>query len=209
MEHENTSAPAVIVGFLIISILIGISLFIIFRNNKTRKLDINKIQQNLTLENKTNLLYTVQLPSSQNIDVEPFQTIQFAISVGDMITAMAYNYDKTISKYTYRLPNNPKLKKLYIGNSGIVSNIDANENIIFANEGSYPVLFIEKSSKGGKRWVSDIVLSKSQTDKNHFVSKRSIWQVCHPTDEENPIAEINIGRVPSRIVFDGKSLKAF
>jgi|694.fasta_scaffold12026_12 hypothetical protein len=209
MEHENTSATTVVVGFLIISILIGISFFIIFRNNETRKIDLNKAQQNLTLENKTNLLYTVKLPSSQNIDVEPHQKIQFAISTGDTINAMAYNYDKTISKYDYRLPNNPKIKKLYIGNSGIVSNIDASENIIFVNESSYPVLFIEKSIKGGKRWVSDIVLSKSQTEEKQFVSKRSMWQVCHPTDEERPISEINIGRIPSRIVFDGKSLKAF
>jgi hypothetical protein len=209
MEHENTSATTVVVGFLLIGILIGISLFIIFRNNSPSKKNINNAQQNLTLENKTNLTYTVTLPSSQHIDVGPFQKIQFAISVGDSINAMAYNYDKTISKYTYRLPDDNRIKKLYIGNSGIMSNTNAGENIIFVNDGSYPVLFIEKSTKGGKRWVSDIVPPKSRTGEKQFVSKRSIWQVAHPTDEDHPISEINIGNIPKRVVFDGKNLKAF
>lgn len=207
-ENKNTSATIVMVGFLIIGILIGISFFVYFKS-KERSITVSKPVDNsyhsITVENKTKDLYTVILPSGENIDVAPDNKIIVSLGVGDFINATAYNHDGTINKYFYNF-NNPKVTYLFIGNSGIESNLSSGD-VTFVNVSKYPVMFIEKSPNGGKRWGSDIIPPEKETFGN-FVYSKSIWQVVHPTDENQPISEINIGYIPKKLVFNGKSLKA-
>lgn len=208
----NSSATIVVLGFLIIGILIGIMFFMYYKNQGNNiSLGQNPSTKNeyhsLVLENKTDLVFTVILPSAQNIDVQPSKKISFVLGMGDIISATAYNYDSSIIKYSYKLVD-PAVKELFIGNSGIFSNLSASDTVTFVNDGPYPVMFIEKSTAGGRRWVSDIILPQTQSS-DHFVSKRSIWQVCHPTDENLPISELVIGGLPKKVVFNGKNLIAF
>lgn len=212
VEHnQRGNGGAVFIGIVIMLLLLGIFFFIFIRSNN-QDLGLNLFDRkdnykSMDLFNKTNLMYTVVLPDGQNMNVEPGQKISFAINLNDSISASSYNYDGTISKFHYKITH-PDEKNLFIGNSGIFSNLSSTNNVTFVNEAPYPVMFIEKSSQGGKRWASDIILPQNETQ-DHFVSKRSIWQVCHPTDETVPISTLTVGGLPKKLVFNGKILKAF
>lgn len=207
-ETKNSSAPIVVVGFVIIFILLGIVFFIYLRggNKQIPKVEVDdKSYHTLEVENKTPHVYTVVLPNKENIDIQPEGIAKFPVALGDTIRATAYNFDNSIINY-YSKIDNPRITNLYIGHSGIYSNLSSG-NISFVNASKYPVMFIEKSSKGGKRWGSDIILPGRETFGN-FVHSGGIWQIVHPTDERHPISQLNIGTIPNKLVFDGKNLKA-
>ena len=207
MENQkNTSAPIVMIGFLVIGILLGISFFIYFKSNQpNKKVKLDNSYHSVSLENRSQLVYTVVLPSSEHVDVKPGDVINISMNLNDSISALAYNFDGSYVKYNFKL-SNPKDSHLFIGNSGIFSNLTSGD-VTFINESKYPIMFIEKSPAGGKRWKSDIVLPDSET-KDNFVSKGSTWQVVHPTDEDSPISELGVGYIPKKLVFNGKNLKA-
>lgn len=160
----------------------------------------------IEIQNMTKLNFTVFLPSKQKIEISPKNKITFFASFGEIISASAYNFDGTLIKYTYKVFNT-NVKTLYIGNSGIFDDKNSSDTVTFVNESSIPVIFIEKSSKGEKSWSSDIIPPGSKIE-SQFVSRRSIWQVCHPTEENIPISEI-VGKTPEKIIFDGRNIKPF
>lgn len=208
-KNENSSAPIVVVGFVIIFILLGIVFFIYLRGGRKQLPEVvvgdKGSYHTLDVENKTPFMYTVVLPNKEHIDIKPEDKVKFSIALGDTIRATAYNFDNTIINY-YSKIDDKRITNLYIGKSGIYSNLSSG-NISFVNASKYPIMFIEKSSKGGKRWGSDIILPGKETVGN-FVHSGGIWQIVHPTDERNPISQLNIGTIPKKLVFDGKNLKA-
>lgn len=210
MEDTSYSSDkgivTVVVGVLIIIILVTASLFIYYNSQPPIPAPVLKNTfHSVQIHNKTQLPYTVVLPSTQKLEIPPGGTTHIALSNRDILTADSHTFDGTPIRYSFQYLDT-SITDLFIGNSGIFTNKNASDETLFINDGPFPVMFIEKISKGGRRWASNIIPPKMQTS-NHFVSSGSIWQAVHPTDERRPIAELSIGNViPSKIIFDGKNL---
>jgi hypothetical protein len=203
---QEKSLVTVVVGVLLIIILVTASLFIYYNSQPPIPTPLIKNTfHSVDIHNKTKLPYTVTLPSSQKIEIDASDTLRAAVSNGDIITAVARHFDGTPIQYSYPYLD-PSVTDIFIGNSGIFTNKNVSEETQFVNDSPFPVMFIEKSTRGGRRWASDIIPPKMHAS-NQFVTQGSIWQVVHPTEERRPIAEISIGNiVPKKIIFNGKTL---
>lgn len=202
----DKSIVTAVVGILIIIILMTASFFIYYKSQPLIPAPIVKNTfHSIELSNKTKLPYTIRLPSTQKLELSPNDSVKVALSNRDTINATSRQFDGSLQNYSYQFLD-PSITHLYIGNSGIFSNNSASDETLFINNAPYPVMFVEKSTKGGRRWASDIILPKMKVS-NQLVADGSIWQVVHPTDERRPISEITVGRIiPSKIIFDGKRL---
>lgn len=200
MDSEQKNNNFAILGFFTILLVITISYFV-------HKVQPQDNKRTLEIQNDSRLNFTIILPTAQKIEVLPKNKISISANIGDEITANAYNFDGTLIKHIYKLTNRD-IKLLYIGNSGIFDDKNLTNITTFINDSSIPIIFIEKTIKGDKKWSSEIIPPKSQTS-NYFSSRKSVWQVCHPTEETIPIAEITFNQTPRKIVFNGKTIHPF
>jgi len=195
----------VLLGFVIIGILVAAALFLYMRNHHN-EYDQGGGHKNIAVTNNSQIPYTVSLPNGRNFQLAPDQTAKVSVAQHDVLSANGYNYDGTPSSHNYTV-SNPNIRQVHITPSGIRSNSTGAENVQFINQAHFPVMFIERSSKGGRRWASDIVPPTGITE-GHFVGKRTTWEVAHPTAEDKPIAEVTVGGKAKRLVFNGHQLTA-
>ena len=200
------SIGPILVAFIIVGILIGVALYL-YTNNHHNEYDQGGGYMAVSISNKAKVPYNVSLPNGSNVELSPDQETNVSVSQHDTVSATSYNYDGTPVTHNFKI-SNPQIKKIHITPSGFRSDVSGAENVVFVNNAPYPVMFIEQSSKGGRRWASDIVPPNSNTG-GHFVGKRTTWQVAHPTDENNPITQITVGSKADKLVFDGETLKSY
>ena len=199
------SAGPIILTFVIIGFLIGIALYLYMRNHH------NEYSQGgrhmvVIITNKSQIPYTVFLPDGRNIQLAPDQSARVSVAHYDIVSAKGYNVDGTLVTHSYNI-SNPTIHQLYISPSGFRTDNTGSDNVQLVNHAPYPVIFVERSSKGGRRWASDIVPPQGITEGN-FIGARTTWEVVHPTTEDQLIAEITIGGRAKKLVFDGQKLTA-
>jgi hypothetical protein len=220
--QPSYSIGPVLIGLIVIAVLVGIALYMYTRDHQTPPPVESQGQNSFSIVNSTQLKYIITLPEDRKIELNPGQIEKVFLAEGDTIKAKAYTYDGLPLLHEYRVPRFPRSKdskeedtesenlrekdkesKIYLTPSGFSSNASGSENVIFVNRGPYPILFIEKSDSGGRRWASDIVPPLSQKG-GHFVSRGSTWEVAHPSNEDSPIDSITIGGKVQALLFDGK-----
>lgn len=202
-EATYSTGP-IMVGFIIIILLVGVALFLYTRNHHNER-DRGGGEMDILISNKSQLPYNVILPDSKML-ISPNTTIKVTLSQYDIIKATAHTYDGQELSYEFKV-SNPKIKKIYLSPSGFSSNVSGEENVEFVNNSPYPILFIERSDSGGRRWGTDIVPPMSSSG-GHFVAQNTVWEVSHPTDEDNPIDHLTVSGKVKQIIYDGNSLKA-
>lgn len=203
-EATYSTGP-IMVGFIIIVILVGVALFLYTRNHHTESSHGGE-QMNITIKNLSQLPYVISLPSKTKINLEKDKETKVSLAQYDIIKAMSYTYDGQKIEHEFKI-SNPKIKTVYISPSGFSSNISSMNNVEFVNNSRYPVLFIERSENGSRRWGTDIIppLSKS---KGHFMAQNTVWEVTHPTDENTPLDQITVGGKINQLIYDENGLKA-
>lgn len=204
VTEASHSVGPIIIGFIIIGILVGLSLYL-YAMNHHNEYDQGGGHMPITVSNETDLPHTISLPSGQEVDIDPKQEVRLALGQHDALVSKVKNYDGTLTSHHYRL-SNPKIQKVHLTPSGFHSNISGSDNVTFVNQTPDPLMFIEKSHKGGRRWGVSVVPPFDSSD-GHFVGKRSIWQVAHPTMENEPLDQKTIGGKINKLIFDGQHLK--
>lgn len=202
-EATYSTGPMMI-GFIIIILLVGVALFLYTRNHHNER-DRGGGEMDILISNKSQLPFNVTLPDSRML-LSPNTTMKVNISQYDIIKATAHTYDGQELSYEFKV-SNPKIKKIYLSPSGFSSNLSGTEDVEFVNNSPYPILFIERSDSGSRRWGTDIVPPRSSSG-GHFVARNTIWEVSHPTDENNPIDHLTVSGKVKQIIYDGNSLKA-
>nr|QBK86663.1 MAG: hypothetical protein LCMAC102_04600 [Marseillevirus LCMAC102] len=204
--EASFSIGPIIIGFIIIGFLVGIALYF-YTKTHHNEYDQGGGHIMLIITNESKIPYIITFANNKTIELLPDQQSKVSVGHHDILTAKGYNYDGTPVEHIYKI-SNPNANKLYITSAGFRSNISGADNVQFVNNSPYPIMFIEKSSKGGRRWASDIV-PPHNTTKSHFVGKRTTWEVAHPTAENQPIAELTVHGKATKLVFDGSSLKSY
>ena len=197
------SIGPILIGFIIIGLLVGVGLYLYLRNHHNEYEEGGE-HMIIKVSNTTTIPYTLSLPSGRKVKLAPKYSTKISATRHENITAEAHNYDGTATRYNYTL-SHPEIKHIYITPSGIRTNVSGSDNVQFINQSYFPVMFVERSSRGGRRWASDIVPPQKSTSGN-FVGKITTWEVVHPTDENQPIAEITVGGKAQKLIFDGQRL---
>lgn len=202
VDLEESAGP-IIIAFIVVLILVGIVAYIYFKSHHNT-FDQGGGHLSPDITNHTALLQTLHLPDKSTLAIPPHQTSGISAAQHSVITAESENFDGSKNKHNYRL-SNPTISHLHITNSGFRSNITVSKDVDFVNSSPDGVLFIEKSTKGGRRWLMDRVPPFGVT-KNHIVPKGTTIQVSDPAQEDSPIATLAVGGNVHKIIFDGIKL---
>ncbi len=204
-EARYGNAP-IIIGFLIIAILLGLGFYLFGRSHHVEYPE-GREALNIDITNKTQLPYTISLVNGKDIILEPDETTKLSVDLHDSVYAKSKNYDGTPVEHTY-IASNKNATDIFITPDGFRTNVTASDNVRFVNEAPYPVMFIQRSSKGDRRWATDIVPPHS-TVEGHLVGRNSTWQVAHPTNENKPIDEVSVKGISKSLEFNGQHLRAY
>jgi len=202
------SGEILIITLIVFFVAIGIGIGIYFyAKDHHNEYSSDGGYRSISLTNKTQLHHIVTLPDKREIMLLPEQKVDLSLSYDDVLNSKSKNFDQTKDHYIYRITN-PKVSELYITSSGFKSNITGTENVTLINAAPYSVLFVERSSRGGRRWGKAIVPPYSDS-KGHFVSKNTTWEVNRADQEDSPISELHVAGKPSTLLFDGNVLKSY
>lgn len=199
------SIGPIILAFVIVGILVGVAMYLYMKQHHN-EYSQGGGQMTVLITNNSQIPYVVTLSDGRKLSLAPDQSAKISVNHNQPITASGYNYDGTQVNHTYVVTNR-RTRNIHITPSGFRTNITGNNNTQLVNDASYPVMFVERSNKGGRRWASDIVPPHGVTDGN-FVGARTLWEVVHPTSEDSPISQVTVGGRPKRLVFDGNKLSA-
>ena len=203
-KEANYSVGPILVAFIVIGIIVAVGLFM-YSSNHHNEYDQSGVHVIVLLHNKTKLPQKVTLPNGNKFDLAPDSVAKVSIGQHKVIKALSHQYDGSEMEHAYQVANR-NISNLYITPHGFSNDLTTSEDVVFFNDASYPVLFVQVG-KGDRRWVSDIVGPNSSTT-GHLVPRQSKWQVVHPMDEDTPISELRVsGRVKS-LRFDGNSIIA-
>ena len=160
-----------------------------------------------TITNETSLPHTIVHKGRAYVS-RPNETATLKVERHDDISASAVYPDGERVEFVHRLSND-KGTHLHITPDGFRTNLSSSRDVDLVNDTSYPVLFVQKSLKGGGIHPSVLIPPRSASE-GHFVGGRSIWQVVHPKAKDIPITEIRVGSQPiTRLVFNGIRIRAY
>lgn len=199
------STGPIILSFVIVGILVSVAMYLYMKRHHN-EYSQGGGQMQVSVVNNSQIPYIVTLSDGRKLTLSPDQTAKVSLIHNQYIVASGYNYDGTPITHTYVVMNR-NTKKLHITPSGFRTNIASNDNAQLVNDAPYPVMFVERSNKGGRRWASNIV-SPHQTEDGVFIGSKTMWEVVHPTAEDSPISHVTVAGRPKRLIFDGHKLFA-
>lgn len=207
-EHSSTK---IIVLLVILAVLVGIGMFMYYRNHhRTRKLDFETIDSvPITVKNTTQLNQHLILPSGQRVTIEPDETAELKVSQGSTIRTETFLSSGELLKDVFRVVSTDPKKTLeyFFTNSGVRLPENISRNVRLINNSDIPVIFVERTIHNGRRWGSDIVPPHSEIVRDIF-GNATTWEVVHPTDEDNPISKVLSGFRNTALIFDGEKLSS-
>jgi len=197
---KESEIGLIIVGFLILLALVagGLYLYHKSRFNEYPAHEDQDVKAKLTNQTTTPYLIVTQRGSFLS---QPGETTMIHLKRHEDISASTPDVE-----FIHRFSND-KVNHLHITPDGFRTNLTSSKDVDFVNASEYPVIFTQKSSKGGVYYVLDTVPPLSASE-GHFVGSRSTWEVF--SLGEVPLASIHLGGSPvSRLVFDGVKLRAY
>lgn len=195
----------VIIIFIALAMILGLILYL-FTKNYHKKYEQGGKQMRVIIKNDTNQIYTLKVPDNTKRELLPQKEIILSLSQHDVLSAVAINKDESISEHVLKLTNS-NIKNVYITVNGFRTDLSGSQNVTFINDSHISILFVERSSSGGRRYPKFILLPGQQIS-NKFVGKRTTWEVVSPSQENIVIAKITIGGKPSKIIFNGNNIIA-
>jgi len=203
---KGSQIGLIIVGFVILIILVAGGLYL-YHVSRFHEFTEGHKTIETAVTNNTSVPQTIIHRGRAYIS-HPGETSSLKVERHDDISTSAVYPTGERIEFVHRLSND-KITHLYITPDGFRTNLTMSKNVDLVNGAEYPVLFAQKSLKGGTLYLSGEVPPQSASEK-HLVGSRSIWQVLHPGSEKAPIAEIRVGSQPlTRLVFDGLRLRAY
>lgn len=156
----------------------------------------------ITLENVSSIPYQATA-GDQPVHIEPGQKLSFEVLKGEYVTTEALYPDGSVEVKRYTITKPETL--LLTHSSAPTNKTQGSQNVTFQNNALFPVLLIEKSRTGGRRWGSEIIPPHTNYT-IAFVEQGSTWHVSHPTSENTPISSITVSGHAKRILFDGDNM---
>lgn len=198
---KGSEIGLIVVGLLVLFALVAGGLYLYHTSRFNEHSEGHKTLT-MTITNNTSVPYTIVHKGRAYLS-RPNETSTLKVDRHDDISAMT---DEV--KFVHRASND-KATQLHITPDGFRTNLSSSRDVDLVNEAEYPVIFAQKSLKGGVSYLTSSVPPQSASE-GHFVGGRSLWQVFHPGTPEVPIAEMRTGSQPiSRIAFDGIRLRAY
>lgn len=159
---------------------------------------------NITFENTGHEPQSISYKGYDEETLYPGDSKIYVIPTFTQVTIVRHYMDKSTSTSTITIKEEHANKTIKLTDTNISTK--GSTNIPFLNLSTFPIIIVEWSSKGGRRWGSDII-APSETYMLPYVDKGSSWEVVHPTDEQHPITKANAsGKSVKRMVFDGVKL---
>ncbi len=160
-------------------------------------------QYKITIQNVSQIPHTLTADNTTK-HLPPGYAVSYSLSYGKIITIKAIHLDGTIHTNRHLVTKDEIIK---LTASHPTSEQQGSSNVSFYNNSIYPVMIVERSETGGRRWGSEIIPQKTIFN-IEFVERRSTWEVVHPTDEAHPIDTITISGQVKKITFDGNHITA-
>ncbi|MDB4769428.1 hypothetical protein OAG24_00535 [bacterium] len=194
-------------GFSVIAIILIVVTFFIFNKGRNLQFPVKSGNLDVNISNKGHLPYTLKFESGNEIVLEPEDQIASTISMYETISAYGQHGDDNSSiSHEYPVVDS-NVRNLYITPDGFKSGNTASDIVILENQSDIPVRFVHESSKGKRRW--EIITLQPRTRATHqFVGSKSTIQVTPATEDEIIIDKVFVSGIPSKIIFDGVSVKA-
>lgn len=207
-EHSSSK---IIILFIIVAVLIGIAMYMYYRNHhRTRQHSFEKIDTvPITVKNTSLLKQHLILPAGQRIIIEPGDTASLTVPQGATIRTETFLTSGELLRDVFRvvIADPKKTAEYFFTNSGITEATNITKNLRFVNNSDIPVIFVERTIQNGRRWGSDIVPPHSEITQD-IVGNSTLWEVVHPTDEDNPISKTKTGFRNTALIFDGERLSS-
>ena len=197
---KQDRSGSIIVGFFVIFLLVagGLYLYQTSRYNEYPTHEDDVIKTKVT--NQTSTPHLIVHKGGSFI-AQPGETYVMHIQRHTDISASTPE-----TQFIHRLSNN-SVDHLHITPDGFRTNLSSSQNVDFVNASEYPVLFVQKSLKGGSLYVAASVPPLSSSE-GHFVGGRSIWNVISTNGELLSTIHLSNQRV-DRLVFDGIRLRSY
>lgn len=205
-EHSSSK---IFVMLIILGVLVGVIMFIYYtHHHRNRKRDTDAINNvPMSVRNVTNTPQHLLLPGGQRVTIQPGDTAEMTVPQNSNIRTETFLSSGEVIRDRFQvISTNPKQPlEFYFTNSGVRSPTSISRDVRFVNNAPYPVIFVERTAQNGRRWGSDIVPPFSEITSD-VIGNGTMWEVVHPTDEDNPIAKTTTGFRNQAIIFDGAKL---
>ena len=159
-------------------------------------------QYQVTLENVSSIPYEI-ITKDQMYTILPEKALTLSLDNGEQILTKARYPDGSQEDRAYIITKSTTL--LLTHNSTPTTEEQGSQGVYFSNNAPFPVLLIERSKTGSRRWGSEIIPPHNRYQ-IAFVARNSTWEVVHPTAEGMPIATVTVSGEAKRFLFDGDNI---
>jgi len=156
-------------------------------------------QFQVVLENVSSIPYEVT-SRQQTFTIAPDKALILEVFSGEKILTKAKYPDGSQEDRSYTITK--PITIILTHNTTPTEEGQGSQGVFFSNNSAFPVLLIERSKTGGRRWGSEIIPPRG-TYQIAFVARNSTWEVVHPTAERTPIATVTVSGHAKRFLFDG------
>lgn len=222
---KTFSSTTVIVLVIILFIFVGLGMFFYWKGNviSQNMENISKFREvEVALHNTTPSQQFVDIPTrtpgSRRVIVDPFSSQNIMVPVGRTIKLFSHLPSGERVNDAFKVaeedvlgktggnggPNAGQLIHNYVLTlSGVFPERVLSKDVQLVNKSQIPVMFVEKTRDGAKRWSSEIVPPMSYITKE-FVAPGVLYDIVHPTQESQPITSLSTALKTAKITFDGE-----
>lgn len=191
--------------YFIILLLVGFMTIVFLAYGYTKDKPKKATIYHITFHNVSdNITYQLSTTNDEPKNLPPKYQLTYNLPYGKIITIKTFHPDGTI-KITRHLVKVDEV--INLTNVQLVSETQGTNNVQFYNNSNFPIIIVEKTASGSKRWGSDIIPPNTQFQ-IAFVENDTSWEVVHPTSEDYPISRVTISGVVKKIEFDGDNIVA-
>lgn len=217
---KTFSSTLVIVLVIILFVFVGLGMFFYWKGEGiTQDMEnVNRLREvEVALHNTTPSQQFVDIPTrtpgSRRVTIAPFSSESIMVPVGRTVKLFSHLPTGERVNDAFKVAEEDLLKsggsKGLIHNyiltlSGVFPERVLSKDVQLVNKSKIPVMFVEKSRDGSKRWSSDIVPPMSYITKE-FLAPGVLYDIVHPTQESQPITSLSTPLKTAKITFDGES----
>lgn len=191
----------VAIAVVIIIVLVGVALFI-YASKHHNEYETGEGYSTIEMTNRSSIPREIHF-DGQHFTLDVGEQKSISIPHHTNVLIKGYNYDGTVNEEFYRT-SDLDAHHIYITNSGVKASTSGG-TVELVNNSDIPVMFVEQSPQGARRWETGILPPRAIFDE-YFVGKGTVIQAVHPTREDKPIAQLTVNGIANKIVFDGKNL---
>lgn len=200
----------ILVFLLIIIGLVVVGMLIFTKDQSHHALDLAEKhaeisgQRDIFIANQTQLPQNILFEDGRAETLAPGARTTARLPLGAKVYAHAQHYDASRMENTASL-DNPIIRELHLTPDGFKSEINVSKDVVLQNASDLPVIFVHRSTRGGRRWPSPLVLPGGELVQS-VLPVGSTWEVVDTNNERAPLDSLSVGGKIGVLRYDGVRL---